>query len=804
MKKGLEALVTSAVGTLRERGGLDVESVPPIVIERARDPRHGDFACPVALGLARAARANPRELAERIVAALPASEDVASATVAGPGFINFTLADEAFQRIAAEIVGSDSPWGRSRRFGGRRVQVEFVSVNPTGPLHVGHGRGAACGAAVANLLEAVGWEVEREYYVNDAGRQMDILTVSVWLRYLEAVDWPGRPEFPGGGYQGDYIRDIAGDLARAHGGRLGRDLVDPAPAPARAPAPAPATDRDAHLDALVAGARAALGESDYALVADAVLGSILGGIRDDLERFGVVFDRWFSERDLVSSGAVPRALAVLRDRDEAYERDGALWFSAQKHGDEKDRVLVRANGQGTYFASDVAYHLDKFERGFDRIIDVWGADHHGYVARVKGAIRALGRDPDAFEVVIVQLASLWRGRERVAMSTRSGEFVTLRDLLDEVGTDAARFFYVLRKSDQHLDFDLELAKSKSNENPVYYVQYAHARIASVMRRAERDAGNGAGRGDGAALGHVDRLAERHEIDLLKVLSRYPEVIESAASACEPHQLAHYLRELANGLPQLLQRTHHPRRRGGDQERAPHPGRGGPPCHRGRPAPARRACAFDHVGTPGGGENAAARTSRAREGEIEAGRDRGVLPWPRPRPRGRRGGADQPRGAPGLVRRTVRRRLRSGQPRGVPEHELRLLPAAAQGGGPGRRADPPTGRAGVTLGHGRSGIARSGSHSEPPAPGHASRQLRIPGPGGLVPAVEGGRPAAGLALPRRVRVDHSHHEHPHRNLAPGAARPVPGPGGGRGGEGAGADGPRHRRADHPGEDLRWSG
>ena len=533
MKRGLEALVASAISTLRARGELDVESVPPVVIERTRDPRHGDFACPVALGLARTARVNPRDLAARIVAALPAASDVKSTAVAGPGFINFTMAESAFQRIATDIVDSDTPWGRSRRFAGKRVQVEFVSVNPTGPLHVGHGRGAACGAAVANLLEAVGWDVEREYYVNDAGRQMDILTLSVWLRYLEAIEWPDHPAFPGGGYRGEYIRDIARELAREHDARLGRDLSGVPPT----------EDDDALLDALIVAARTALGGRDYALVADAVLEGILGGIRDDLARFGVVFDRWFSERSLVSSGAVPRVLEILRERGEAYERDGALWFNAAAHGDEKDRVLVRANGQGTYFASDVAYHLDKFERGFDRVIDVWGADHHGYIARVQGAIRALGLDADAFDVVIVQLASLWRGTERVAMSTRSGEFVSLRNLVDEVGAEAARFFYVLRKSDQHLDFDLELAKSQSNENPVYYVQYAHARIASVLRRAREEAGDG----NGLDFGHVEHLTERHELDLLKTLSRYPEVIESAAQACEPHQLAHYLRELATAF-----------------------------------------------------------------------------------------------------------------------------------------------------------------------------------------------------------------------------------------------------------------
>ena len=535
MKRALEALVASAVGTLRDRGEIGAESVPPIVIERTRDPSHGDFACPVALGLARTARRNPRELAALIAAALPAARDVASVEVAGPGFLNFTMADGAFQRVAAEIVESDAPWGRSQRFAGRRAQVEFVSVNPTGPLHVGHGRGAACGAVVANLLEAVGWEVEREYYVNDAGRQMDILALSVWLRYLELSGGPAPP-FPRGAYQGGYVRDVAGGLVREHGRGLERALPEP-------PLP-PAEDEDGRLDALIEGMRAALGEHGCALVADAALGEILDGIRGDLARFGVVFDRWFSERTLVSSEALPRALEILHERGETYERDGALWFRSTAHGDEKDRVLVRANGQGTYFASDVAYHLDKFERGFDRLLDVWGADHHGYVARVRGAVEALGRDPDAFEVIIVQLASLWRGKERVAMSTRSGEFVTLRELLDEVGADAARFFYVLRKSDQHLDFDLDLARSRSSENPVYYVQYAHARVASVQRRAAEEAGGGEA---GFEAGGVDRLTEPRELALLKTLSRYPEVIEGAAGSREPHLLAHYLRELATAF-----------------------------------------------------------------------------------------------------------------------------------------------------------------------------------------------------------------------------------------------------------------
>jgi arginyl-tRNA synthetase len=418
------------------------------------------------------------------------------------------------------------------------VQVEFVSANPTGPLHVGHGRGAAYGAAVADLLEAVGFAVHREYYVNDAGRQMDILAASVWLRYLELCG--EAVVFPANAYRGDYVWDIAATLHREHGdayhvpvARVGEGLPPDEP---------DGGDKERYIDAVIARARELLGDNRYRFVFELGLNTILEDIRDDLEKFGVVYDEWYSERSLSERGAVQRAIERLRAAGQLYEQDGALWFRSTAFGDEKDRVVVRENGQTTYFASDIAYHMDKLERGFERVIDVWGADHHGYVPRVKAALQALGDDPARLDVLLVQFATLYRGGEKVQMSTRSGEFVTLRQLRKEVGRDAARFFYVMRKSEQHLDFDLDLAKSQSSDNPVYYVQYAHARVASVLRQmAERGLERDAQRG----LASLGRLTEPQEQALLTGLARYPEVVEAAALAHEPHQVVHFLREIAN-------------------------------------------------------------------------------------------------------------------------------------------------------------------------------------------------------------------------------------------------------------------
>jgi len=538
MKQQVKDLFTGALERLVADGLLPGDGLPDIQVERARDQRHGDFSSNAALVLAKRARTRPRDLAARLVAALPPSPLVERVEIAGPGFINLFLAPAAYRALVPEVLASGPAYGRSDMGAGKRVQVEFVSANPTGPLHVGHGRGAAYGVVVANLLAAVGFEVHREYYVNDAGRQMDILATSVWLRYLEL--YGEDLIFPSNGYQGDYVWDIAAALHREHGDdyRCAGDEVC-----AGLPPDEPAGgDKEVHIDALIVRARRLLGDARYRLVFDRGLRHILDDIRDDLSRFGVDYDEWFSERSLTERGAVEQAIERLRAAGYLYERDGALWFRSGDFGDEKDRVVARDNGQPTYFASDIAYHLDKLERGFERVIDIWGADHHGYVPRVKAALSALGNNPDNLDVLLVQFAILYRGGERVQMSTRSGEFVTLRRLRKEVGRDAARFFYIMRRCEQHLDFDLELAKSQSADNPVYYVQYAHARICSVLHQ-------GLERGLGAdpRPGEVDleRLTAAHEQALLKALSRYPEVVEAAALALEPHQLAHYLRELAN-------------------------------------------------------------------------------------------------------------------------------------------------------------------------------------------------------------------------------------------------------------------
>ncbi len=509
-----------------------------IPVERTRDRRHGDFASNVAMTLARAARRPPRELAEQIVSHLPQSDLWSEVTIAGPGFINFTLTAAAYHRVVQQALEQGPRFGTSEHGAGRPVQVEFVSANPTGPLHVGHGRGAAYGDTLANLLDAVGFEVQREYYVNDDGRQMDILATSVWLRYLELCG--ETLEFPSNGYRGDYVIECARALLEQKGRSLvatAAELFDGVPADAPH-----GGDKETHIDALVARCRALLGAESYGQVFQLALQSILTDIREDLHDFGVDFDRWYSERSLRDNALIDKAIGRLEEAGHLYRRDGALWFRAMRFGDEKDRVVRRENGQTTYFASDIAYHMDKLDRGFDRIIDVWGADHHGYIPRVKAALAAMGRDPDQLHVLLVQFANLYRGGEKVQMSTRSGSFVTLRELREEVGADSARFFYVMRKCEQHLDFDLDLAKSRSNDNPMYYIQYAHARIHSVMRQLEAKGLRHDPERGNAALG---RLEERHEQELLYGLSRYPEIVETAALNEEPHLLTQYLRELAN-------------------------------------------------------------------------------------------------------------------------------------------------------------------------------------------------------------------------------------------------------------------
>jgi arginyl-tRNA synthetase len=538
LKHELEQLLLAALARLE---GSVLPQLPPaaaVVVERTRDAQHGDFATSLALRLAKAARREPRELAADIVAALPASPLLARAEVAGAGFINFQLSPEAYARELATIHAQGTGYGESRLGRGERVLLEFVSANPTGPLHVGHGRQAAYGASLANILTAAGFDVEREYYINDAGRQTDILAVSTWVRYLELLG-EALP-FPENGYRGDYVRPLAHELLASEGERLRR----PAAAVLEGlPADAPAGDKEAYIDALIARARELLGAPGFARVLELSLSEMLADIRSDLAEFGVRFDHWTSERAFAESGAIDHTLAQLERAGRLRRADGALWFCATEFGDEKDRVVVRENGQKTYFASDIAYHLAKRERGFARLIDVLGADHHGYVARVRAGLIALGQPGDCLEVTLIQFVSLFRGAEKIPMGKREAQFVTLRQLRAEVGNDACRFFYLLRSHDQPLDFDLELAKSRSNENPVYYIQYAHARVASVMKQlAARRLSFDRTQGLAAA---ATRLGGPHEQAVLHELTRYPEVLEQAAVNRAPHTLVHYLRDLAN-------------------------------------------------------------------------------------------------------------------------------------------------------------------------------------------------------------------------------------------------------------------
>ncbi|MEQ8207735.1 MAG: arginine--tRNA ligase [Woeseia sp.] len=535
MKSSIAELLGQALAAMPELDDAPEFASLSTTVERTRDPRHGDFASNIAMRLAKAAGRNPRELAATIIERLPASELIAKAEIAGPGFINFHVGPAAFHREVSEVLRVGSDYGRQTARETPNVLLEFVSANPTGPLHVGHGRHAAYGATLGNLLKAAGYKVSTEYYVNDAGRQMDILGVSVWLRVLESqgLEIP----FPTAGYKGDYINDIAAAIdTRAMPSITAAAVLD------GLPDDGPDGDKEARIGALIERATELLGEEAFLALRQQSLESILVDIRADLSEFGVEFDRWFSERSLTDDGRIDEALEVLKTRRMLYQKDGAWWFRATDFGDEKDRVVVRENGKKTYFASDIAYHFDKRKRGFDHLLDVLGADHHGYIARVRAGLEAMGYGGDDLEVQLVQFVTLYRGGEKMQMSTRSGEFVTLRQLREEVGNDAARFFYVLRSNEQHLDFDMELAKSRSNDNPVYYIQYAHARVASVFRQLEE---RGLGYDEANGQNSLAQLTEPQEKALMSTLSRYPEIIELAASNRAPQHLVHYLRDLAN-------------------------------------------------------------------------------------------------------------------------------------------------------------------------------------------------------------------------------------------------------------------
>jgi arginyl-tRNA synthetase len=507
IKKTIRDLITASAERARESGELTFETMPAFEVEATKHAEHGDLAANLALVLAKQAKMPPRKVAEVVIKNLAVPEGMLlKVEIAGPGFINFFIADAYWYQVISEIARLGPAYGDSEMGAGVRVQVEFVSANPTGPLHIGHGRGAALGDALANLLAATGHAVEREYYINDVGNQILTLGRSLYFRLRELEG--EAVEFPEDGYQGGYMKDLARDY-QAQGG-----------------APPPPEPRE---DVLVTLGRYA-GDT------------ILAGIKTDLDDFGVGFDHWFSETELYRQGLVEQSFTLLKERGYLYEQDGALWFRATEFGDEKDRVVRRSNGATTYFASDIAYHLHKFRRGFDQIVDIWGADHHGYVPRLQAAAQALGFE-GRLRVILVQLVSLLRQGEPVAMTTRGGTFVTLREVMDEVGKDAARFIFLTRRPDAQLEFDLEVAKQQSSENPVYYVQYAHARLASVFRQA---AAQGIEREE-IDPARFPRLTLPEEMAILKLLANYPELVEGAAHNREPHRLTYFLTELAAQL-----------------------------------------------------------------------------------------------------------------------------------------------------------------------------------------------------------------------------------------------------------------
>ncbi|MCX5851812.1 MAG: arginine--tRNA ligase [Deltaproteobacteria bacterium] len=506
MKKKLAALLRNSIETCIGKEILSRGDILPVGVELPREGAHGDYASNIAMVLASTQKTNPRKIAGAIAGNIDDSEGILEKIeVAGPGFINFFIKKEAWISLLEEVDMQGDLYGESDAGRGKKVQVEFVSANPTGPLHIGHARGAVTGDVIASILSASGYEVSREYYINDAGTQMQILGKSVWYRYRELMG--GGIEFPADCYQGDYIRDLAKKVQEQYGESLSQS-----------------DEKDA-----------------ISILTGFAAGIIMEGIRDDLCAFGVIFDRYFSESELYRDDGVMRLLDELRGKGHVFEDAGALWFRTTAFGDEKDRVVVRENGEPTYFAADIAYHRNKYARGFDIVIDIWGADHHGYIPRMYAGIQALGKNKSALEIVLVQLVNLLRRGKPVAMSTRAGEFVTLREVLDEVGKDAARYNFLMRRSNSHLDFDLELAKEQSSDNPVYYVQYAHARIASIIRTAA-ERGHSVPRFSGIDAG---LLGLPEELTLVKLIGQFPELIEGSAQSLEPHRITFYCNELAS-------------------------------------------------------------------------------------------------------------------------------------------------------------------------------------------------------------------------------------------------------------------
>ena len=553
MKNEILAGLTTALHAVARAQKIEEEQLTlPLELGRCKNPAHGDYSSNVAMQYAKTFQMNLRQFAEALIAALPAHPGIAAVEIAGPGFINIRLASGSDSAVLETIVREGAAYGRHQAEHPQKILLEFVSANPTGPLHVGHGRGAAYGATLANILRANGHHVDNEYYVNDAGRQMDILALSVYWRYMQTCG--SDRALPQGIYQGDYVADIAREHYARYGDkhyRAPETWVPPHPAEWSAEA-VEKGERDAWIDAAIAALKNTLGETDYRAVFDAGLDAEVADIRADLQEFGVTFNRWYSERSLFTDGRITEMLDVLRARGYLYEKDGAQWFRASDFGDEKDRVVVRENGITTYFASDIAYHYDKYQRGYDRMIDIFGADHHGYMARVRASLAALGLAPEKLDITLVQFAVLYKDGAKMQMSTRSGQFVTLRDLRAQVGSDAARFFYVMRKPEQHLDFDLDLATSHSKDNPYYYVQYAHARTSRVLERAQEE---GVPFDAQTALAQREHLTEPEEKTLLRELARYPDTIAAAGAQMAGHLIVNYLKDLAGAWHQYYDAGH---------------------------------------------------------------------------------------------------------------------------------------------------------------------------------------------------------------------------------------------------------
>lgn len=508
-KKGLACLISEAIGAVAVKRGVELPEGYGVLLERPKREGQGDWATNVAMQLCKTFKMSPIELAGEVIANIKKDETIDDIQIAGPGFLNITLSNTWISDTVRGVIRQGDDYGRNDQGGGRRVQVEFVSANPTGPIHLGHGRGAAVGDIMSSILGFSGWEVQREYYINDAGLQMENLGKSTQSRYFALLGKEELAPFPEDGYPGDYIDDVAKSIFEQHGGSLAEKPL----------------------------------EETLPYFRDETARVVLEIIRKDLSDFGVNFDVWFSEKSLYNDDLVERTIELLKKADYAYDQDGAVWFRATAFGDDKDRVMIRANGMPTYFTSDIAYLQNKYERGFNFLIYVWGADHHGYIPRVRSVNKALGAQDETLEFLLIQFVSLLRNGVPVAMSKRAGSFVTLREVMDEVGKDATRFFFVSRKSDSHLDFDLELAKQTSSDNPVFYVQYAYARICSILREVRA---RGFSLPDAAEL-DSGAISEPCEIQLAKTISRFPEEVAKAAAGLEPHRIAFYAKDLAEAF-----------------------------------------------------------------------------------------------------------------------------------------------------------------------------------------------------------------------------------------------------------------